>query len=37
MTKLKTTLKRTRFQLRKDVMEKMTAELRSIPEEQLAV
>ena len=31
--KLKTTPKGTRFQSRKNIMEKMTAELRSIPEE----
>ena len=31
---LKTTPKRTRFQSRRDIMEKMTAELKSIPEEE---
>ena len=32
--KLKTTIKGTRFQSRKNVMEKTTVELRSIPEEE---
>ena len=32
--KLKTTLKRRRFESRKDIIEKTTAELRSIPEEE---
>ena len=32
--KLKTTLKETRFLSRKDIMEKTTSELRSIPEEE---